>query len=163
MFRAGFGSSAPTPVFVLLLAASTIATAQMPGQKAPGPPPAQIEQTSHGIHATAGSEVLEITVCSDSVIHVVASPELSAPLATSRMLKHSSRVPGCCSRSRKTRSRQDQTGQLGVSSTSSEATSLSVPLAENLCSTRQQHPRTYEPVEFDGDHHRAIDRFFHDC
>ena len=56
MFPAGFGSSAPTPVFVLLLAASTIATAQMPGQKAPGPPPEQIEQTSHGIRATAGSE-----------------------------------------------------------------------------------------------------------
>ena len=64
---------------VLLLAASTIATAQMPGQKAPGPPPAQVEQTSHGIRATAGNEVLEVTVCTDSVIHVVATPEPSAP------------------------------------------------------------------------------------
>ncbi|MGA8744075.1 MAG: hypothetical protein WB561_22980, partial [Terracidiphilus sp.] len=53
--------------------------AQMPGQKAPGPPPAQIEQTSHGIRATAGREVLEVTVCSDSVIHVVATPVPSAP------------------------------------------------------------------------------------
>jgi hypothetical protein len=50
----------------------------MPGQKAPGPPPAQVEQTSHGIRSTAGNEVLEVTVCTDSVIHIVATPEPSA-------------------------------------------------------------------------------------
>ena len=69
------------PVVAVLLAASTIAVAQMPGQKAPGPPPAQVAKTSHGLRATAGSEVLEVTVCSDSVIHVVATPEPSAPAA----------------------------------------------------------------------------------
>src|ERR1700738_2089262 len=62
---------------VLSLAASL--TAQMPGQKAPGPPPEQVEQTAHGIRATAGNEVLQLTVCTDSVIHVVATPEPSAP------------------------------------------------------------------------------------
>ena len=65
------------PVFFFI--SSSVADAQMPGQKAAGPPPAQIEQTSHGIRATAGSEVLEVTVCADSVIHVVATPEPSAP------------------------------------------------------------------------------------
>src|ERR1039457_6215600 len=67
------------PVLFLLFVPSSMANAQMPGQKAPGPPPAQIEQTSHGIRATAGSEVLEVTVCADSVIHVVATPVPSAP------------------------------------------------------------------------------------
>jgi hypothetical protein len=61
------------PAFVLLLAASSI-SAQMPGQKAPGPPPAHIEQTGHGFSATAGKEVLTVTACTDSVIHVVATP-----------------------------------------------------------------------------------------
>ena len=78
-YQPGFGSLALMPVIALLLAASTIAAAQMPGQKAPGPPPEQVEQTSHGIRATAGREILEVTVCSDSVIHVVATPEPSAP------------------------------------------------------------------------------------
>ena len=65
---------------ILLILSGTVGIpAQMPGQKAPGPPPAQVEQTSHGIRATAGSEVLEVTVCTDSVIHVVATPEPSAP------------------------------------------------------------------------------------
>ena len=65
-----------------LLAASFLAVpyiaAQMPGQKAPGPPPAQVEQTRYGFHATAGTEVLEVTVCTDSVIHVVTTPNPSA-------------------------------------------------------------------------------------
>ena len=65
---------------VLLILSGTVGVvAQMPGQKASGPPPAQVEQTSHGIRATAGNEVLEVTVCTDSVIHVVATPEPSAP------------------------------------------------------------------------------------
>jgi hypothetical protein len=34
-----------------------------------------------GLRATAGREVLEVTVCTDSVIHVVATPEPSAPAA----------------------------------------------------------------------------------
>ena len=49
------------PVLLILTGTVGIA-AQMPGQKAPGPPPAQVEQTSHGIRANAGNEVLEVTV-----------------------------------------------------------------------------------------------------
>jgi len=46
---------------VLLTLSGTVGiAAQMPGQNAPGPPPAQVEQTSHGIRATAGNEVLEL-------------------------------------------------------------------------------------------------------
>jgi hypothetical protein len=50
---------------LLILSGTISVAAQMPGQKAPGPPPAQVEQTSHGIRATAGNEVLEVTVCTD--------------------------------------------------------------------------------------------------
>src|ERR1017187_5317817 len=84
-FRTAAGARCMSPDFiraipVLLILSGTVGVAaQMPGQKAAGPSPAQIEQTSHGIRATAGNEVLEVTVCSDSVIHVVATPEPSAP------------------------------------------------------------------------------------
>src|SRR5947209_18071089 len=47
----------------LSLAPCGYAGAQMPGQKMPGLVPIQVEQTSHGIKATAGKEVLEATVC----------------------------------------------------------------------------------------------------
>ena len=64
---------------LLILSISVVIAAQMPGQQVPGPRPAHVDQTSHGIRATAGTEVLEVTVCTDSVIHVVATPEPSAP------------------------------------------------------------------------------------
>src|ERR1019366_7069990 len=84
-FRTAAGARCMSPDFiraipVLLILSGTVGiAAQMPGQNAPGPPPAQVEQTSHGIRATAGNEVLEVTVCTASVIHVVATPEPSAP------------------------------------------------------------------------------------
>ena len=84
-FCASAGARCMSPDFIraiaglLILLGTVGVAAQMPGQKALGPPPAQVEQTSHGIRATAGNEVLEVTVCTDSVIHVVATPEPSAP------------------------------------------------------------------------------------
>jgi hypothetical protein len=77
IFRSGRSA---IPILFLFVAAVPMLIAQMPGQNAPGPPPAQVEKTSNGIRATVGSEVLEVTVCSDSVIHVVATPEPSAPV-----------------------------------------------------------------------------------
>jgi hypothetical protein len=76
--RSTRGLWVPMPAVFLLLASSAVTVAQMPGQKAPGPTPAQIEQTSHGFRAISGREVLDVTVCTDSVIHVVATPEPSA-------------------------------------------------------------------------------------
>jgi len=42
------------------------------------PRPAQVEQTSHGLRATAAGSS-RVTVCTDSVLHVVATAEPSAP------------------------------------------------------------------------------------
>src|ERR1019366_3435830 len=70
-FSVAAGARCVSPDFVraipvlLILSGTVGVAAQMPGQKAPGPPPAQVEQTSHGIRATAGNEVLEVTVCTD--------------------------------------------------------------------------------------------------
>src|SRR5947209_17617498 len=96
----GIFSSGRSPLLVtfilsLFFTGALIASAQMPGQKVPGPPPAQVKQVSHGIRAIVGSEVIEITVCTDSVIHVVAIPEPSVP-ATPRpwMLDAQQSCPG---------------------------------------------------------------------
>ena len=151
------------PVVVLLLAASTIATAQMPGQKAPGPPPAQVAQTSHGIRATAGSEVLEVTVCSDSVIHVVATPEPSAPASPRPwMLDAQQSCPGApftFAQDAKTASMK--TAQLEVIFNIERGNlTFRTTGGESLLNEGNSIPRTYEPVELNGDHtYRVTDRF----
>jgi len=147
------------PVFALVLAASTIATAQMPGQKAPGPPPEQIEQTSHGIHATAGSEVLEITVCSDLVIHVVASPGPSAP-TTPRpwMLDAEQSCPGApFTFAQDAKTARVKTARLDVI-VNIERGNISFRIAggESLLNEGNSIPRTYEPVELNGDQTYSI-------
>ncbi|HVV43922.1 MAG TPA: hypothetical protein VHC72_01920, partial [Bryobacteraceae bacterium] len=47
----------------------------MPGQKLPGLPEIKVEQTAQGLRAHVGPEVVDVTVCGDSMIHVVAWPE----------------------------------------------------------------------------------------
>jgi hypothetical protein len=79
ILRSGRDGWEVIPILFLFFATSSMASAQMPGPNAPGPPPERIEQTSRGIRATAGNEVLEVTVCADSVIHVVATPAPSVP------------------------------------------------------------------------------------
>jgi alpha-D-xyloside xylohydrolase len=151
------------PVVVLLLAVSTIATAQMPGQKAPGPPAAQIEQTSHGIRATAGREALEVTVCSDSVIHVVATPEPSAPTSPRPwMLDAQQSCPGApFTFAKDAKAASIKTAQLEVI-VNIERGNLTFRTVggESLLNESNSIPRTYESVELNGDHtYRVTDRF----
>jgi alpha-D-xyloside xylohydrolase len=47
----------------------------MPGQKLPDQPAITVSQSHSGLQARIGSEVLDLTVCSASIIHVVATPE----------------------------------------------------------------------------------------
>ncbi len=151
------------PAVILLLAASTMTAAQMPGQKAPGPPPAQVEQTSHGIRATAGREVLEVTVCTDSVIHVVATPEPSAPASPRPwMLDAQQSCPGApFTFAQDAKAASMKTAQLEVI-VNIERGNLSFRTAggESLLNEGNSIPRTYEPVELNGDHtYRVTDRF----
>jgi alpha-D-xyloside xylohydrolase len=150
-------------VVVLLLAASTIAAAQMPGQKTPGPPPAQIEQTSHGFRAIAGREVLNVTVCTGSVIHVVATPE---PFATRSprpwMLDALQSCPGApFTFTQDAKAASMKTAHLEVT-VQIERGNLSFRTVggESLLNEGNSIPRTYEQVELNGDHtYRVTDRF----
>ena len=80
---------------ILLLWAANNGMAQMPGQNLPGLPSISAEQSEHGIRATMGSEVLDIVVCSDSVIHVIAKANVEAePGQKPWMLDASQSCPG---------------------------------------------------------------------
>ncbi|HUX43960.1 MAG TPA: TIM-barrel domain-containing protein, partial [Terracidiphilus sp.] len=48
---------------------------QMPGQSVPGQPPIIAAQTKSGLRAVVGRETVDVTVCSDTVIHVIATPD----------------------------------------------------------------------------------------
>ena len=155
-FRAAF------PAFVFLFAVSSVA-AQMPGQKAPGPPPAQVEQTSHGFRATASNEVLEVTACSGAVIHVVATPEPSAtPSPRPWMLDPLQSCPGAqftFTQDAKTASIKTSQLEVIVNIERGNLTFKTVA-GESLLNEGNSIPRTYEPVELNGDHtYRVTDRF----
>jgi hypothetical protein len=82
------------PIIFLLWAAHS-GMAQMPGQSLPGLQPIAAEQSEHGIRATMGSEVLDIVVCSDSVIHVIAKADAAVePGQKPWMLDASQSCPG---------------------------------------------------------------------
>ncbi|MGA7312589.1 MAG: hypothetical protein WBX22_01340, partial [Silvibacterium sp.] len=157
------GSRVALPVLCLLFPISPVATAQMPGQKAPGPPPAQIDQTSHGFRATAGKEVVMVTACTDSVIHIVAMPDPSVSESPRPwMLDAQQSCPGApFTFAQDAKAASMKTAQLEVI-INIERGSLSFRTSrgEGLLNEGPSMPRTYEPVELNGDHtYRVTDRF----
>lgn len=58
----------------LAFAVSSNAIAQMPGQQFPTPPPIHVTQSATGFDATIGPETMRVTVCADTIIHVVTHP-----------------------------------------------------------------------------------------
>jgi len=137
--------------------------AQMPGQNLPGLAPISAEQSEHGIRATMGSEVIDISVCSDSVIHVVARPNAAAEAGQRPwMLDASQSCPGAPFQfAHNAKADTVKTAQLEVAfsldrGNVSFATVAGAPLAREGNSL----PRTYEPMQVNGeDTFRVTDRF----
>jgi alpha-D-xyloside xylohydrolase len=156
--------TASVPALALLVsAACSTAGGQMPGQTMPGLVPIQVQQMANGIRATAGKEVLEATVCSDSVIRVVAVPEpLNHQPARPWMLGEKESCPGAPF----TFAENDKSAVLRTAkielSLSLERGNLSFRTlaGETLLNEGSAIPRTYEPVELNGDRtYRITDRF----
>ncbi len=146
-----------------LLVAASCLSAQMPGQQAPGPPPERFEKTAQGFRATAGAEILELTVCSDSVVHVVATIEPSAPASPRPwMLDAAESCPGATfSFSEDEKGARLTTGKLDLA-IGRERGNLTFRAAsgDSLLNEGNSIPRTYEPVELNGEHtYRVTDRF----
>ncbi len=59
-----------------LLGAAVVSTsaAQVPGQTIPRLPPVHARASARGMEAAIGAETLSLTVCSDSIVHVVTRP-----------------------------------------------------------------------------------------
>jgi alpha-D-xyloside xylohydrolase len=151
-------------ILLVLLATSQTAASQMPGQKMPGLAPTVVQQTSHGIRATAGKELLEVTVCAESVIHVVAKPDSSDEEAPRRpwMLDPPQSCPGApFSFAQDARSASLNTAKLEVA-ISLDRGNLSFRAANGDALLREGDslPRTYEPVQVNGESaYRVTDRF----
>lgn len=140
---------------------------QMPGQSMPELPPIFAAQTESGLHATIGSESLDITVCGDSVIHVVATPGGSAETHPRPwMLPAGQSCPGAIFRFTRNRvSASVITEKLRVDlSLDRGNVAFYEAGGSGLAREGDAIPRTYEPVEVNGEHTwRITDRFAPDA
>ena len=150
------------PIIFLLWAAHS-GMAQMPGQSLPGLQPIAAEQSEHGIRATMGSEVLDIVVCSDSVIHVIAKADAAVePGQKPWMLDASQSCPGVPFQfAQNAKSDTLKTKQLEVTfSLGRGNVSFRTAGGDSLLREGDALPRTYEPVQLNGENtFRVTDRF----
>jgi len=150
------------PIIFLLWAAYN-GFAQMSGQNLPGPPPITAEQSEHGIHATMGSELLEIVVCSDSVIHVVAKANAEAQSGKKPWMLDASQschgAPFQFAHDAKVDTLK--TKQLEVTFALDRGNvSFRTVAGEPLLREGNSQPRTYEPMQVNGENtFRVTDRF----
>jgi alpha-D-xyloside xylohydrolase len=139
------------------------AAAQMPGQNLPGLPPISAAKSEHGIRATMGSEVLDIVVCSDSVIHVVARANAEVVLGPKPwMLDQNQSCPGAPFQfAQDARAETLKTKMLEVSfSLGRGNVSFRAVSGDPLLRDGDALPRIFEPVQLNGENtFRVTDRF----
>jgi alpha-D-xyloside xylohydrolase len=160
-FQHGFACAVTAAVVALI---QPTGFAQMPGQELPNLPQIRVEQTEHGLRANVGQEVVEITVCRDSVIHVMASPD--GPLTSKHpkpwMLGEEQACPGASFRfAQNTSAASVTTQELQVEFSLSRG-NLTFMTAEGnrLLREGDSVPRSYEPTEANGEKtYRITDRF----
>lgn len=150
------------PMLLLLWAADS-GMAQMPGQKVPGLEPTTVQQWQFGMHATVGAEALDITVCDDSAIHVLARPNAMVQTGEQPwMLDASKSCAGAPFQfTQDAKSATIKTDKIEVSF-GLERGNLSFRTANGDALLREGNsmPRTYEPTQVNGQNtHRITDRF----
>ncbi len=152
--------------FSASLAALLLLTASGFGQTPMGPVPRpaamQASQSSSGLIAHNDREQLQITVCSDSILHVVARP-INAPAANESqpwLLPSAESCPGAASQFAATDSAATLTTARIAASLSIRDGNLTFKTAsgEQLLHERQNEPRTYTPSAASGLLH-VEDRF----
>lgn len=135
----------------------------MPGQSTPEFAPVVAQQSNHGMRATVGPEVLDIAVCADSVIHVVAKPSENAETGQQPwMLDRSQSCAGApFTFAQDAKTATIKTAKLEISLGIQRGNvSFRTIAGDGLLNEGASLPRTYEPVELNGDHtFRVSDRF----
>lgn len=138
-------------------------TAQLLG-KLPPLPPITVAQAKDGLTAKIGDESLHVSVCKDSVIHVVASPKQLDSIKQDQpwMLDPKQSCPGA-------QFQFSQTGDMATLTTATLKVEFSLIRGnlryssvggEKLLQERDAVPRTYEPDRVNGeDTYHVTDRF----
>jgi alpha-D-xyloside xylohydrolase len=155
-------------VVAVILAAGRGAQGQMPGQSLPDQPAIAAVQSERGMRATVGSEVVDISICTDSAIHVVASPNGPPPdkIARPWMLDASQSCPGISfqfAKNEKSATLTTAKLRIDFSLTRGNLT-FSDAMDSALLREGSSVPRTYEPVQVNGvATYRITDRFSPDA
>ena len=142
------------PAVAVFLFLSAIAASQAAGQvftgDVPAPAAMQVAQTPAGLEARNNREVLDVTVCGDSLVHVVARP-LAAPASTAArpwMLDPAVTCPGATFQFSQVADKATLiTARLTISlSLEKGALSFGIPQGENLLRENDNLPRNYDPA-----------------
>src|ERR1017187_6114352 len=156
-------------VFLFLLsAAAGHAAGQTFTGEVPVPSVMQVVQTPTGLAARNNREVLEVTVCGDSLIHVVARP-LAAPVSSAArpwMLDPAASCPGAAFQFGQAGDKATLTTARMTVSLSMEkgALSFGAPHGERFLRENGNLPRTYDPaIGQPGSLYRIEDRFSPDA
>ena len=147
--------------------ASRIGYAQIPGQSGPQLPPIAVTQAASGLHATVGPETVDLTVCSDSVIHVVTTPDGARDTSPRPwMLSPSESCPGAKFHYTNDGSTASLTTAAIRAQFSLRAGNVVFERADGSPLLREGYavPRTYQPEQIDGQTlYRVTDRFSPDA
>jgi alpha-D-xyloside xylohydrolase len=146
-----------------VVAFSSFLCAQTPS-KYPPLPPITVGKTDDGMLAKIGDENLHVTVCTDSVIHVVASPKPLESLHSPQpwLLDAKQACPGAAFQFAETDDADTlTTATLKIEFSRKRATLRYTNLAgENLLREGNAVARTYEPAEVNGENtYHVTDRF----
>ena len=139
------------------------ALSQMPGQERPGLAPVAVQQSTHGFHATIGSESLEVTVCGDSLIHVLGKPNAEVQTGPQPwMLDASQSCPGATfqfAQDAKTATLKTEKLEVALGLERGNL-SFRAPNGGTLLRERDSLPRSYDPVLVNGEStYQTEDRF----
>jgi alpha-D-xyloside xylohydrolase len=161
--RPVFSRTISISVLLVLFSSAHAAIGQMPGQERPGLAPVAAQQSEHGFHATIGSETLDVTVCDNSAIHVLAKPDATAQIGQKPwMLDASHSCAGAPFQfTQDAKSATLKTEKLEIT-LGLERGNLSFRKANGdpLLREGDSLPRTYEPVQLNGEStYRVTDRF----
>jgi alpha-D-xyloside xylohydrolase len=132
----------------------------------PHPAAMQVSQSPDGFTARNSREVLQVTLCSDSVVHVVARPAGAADSQSPRpwMLSKSEACPGIAAQFSQSSGVATLASSELVVALSEKQSNLTVKTAqgETLVRERSNLPRTYFPTRTSG-RYKIEDRFYPDA
>jgi alpha-D-xyloside xylohydrolase len=155
--------STRTFLAALAFAVSSNAIAQMPGQTFPTPPPVRVTQSATGFEATIGAETMRVTVCADTIVHVVTHPNGGdAQLAQPWLLPAAQSCPGARFEfTQNARSAMLKTAVLTVSLALDHGNLTFATLTgKNFLREGGSVPRTYTSVTLNGQQtYHITDRF----